>query len=327
MLVGPGRDLVGELLRPIRLTGVFHSWWRMQGPWSVEGDTERRCAVLHYIAEGWCWVSTADTTPIRLEQGDLAIFPTGVAHRMSDRPDRAGIPLRALLTDRPPGASDHLDVGTEGPTSRILCAGLHHDASAATSLYRALPWAMVLTKAQIDADPTLRDVVALLAAHRADTAPAAELITLRTFEMAFVLALRPLLHELMDRPGALVALKHPAVSAALLIISTRYAEPWTVDTLAKEVGMSRSAFTASFRELVGEGPAGYLTAWRMREAARLLTESDIAQGSVAAKVGYQSAVGFHTAFRKHFGTTPGEYRRSPTAPRRTDADIPRSPAD
>ncbi|WP_232667827.1 AraC family transcriptional regulator [Pseudonocardia sp. TRM90224] len=314
MPVDPGQDLLGELLRPIRLTGVFHSWWRMQGPWSVEGDTEHRCAVLHHIAEGWCWISTEGTSPIRLEEGDLALFPTGIAHRMSDRPDRRGTPLRALLTERPPGATDRLDIGTEGLTSRILCAGLHYDASAATSLYRALPWIMVLTRAQIEADPLLRDVVGLLTTHRAGAGAGAELVTLRTFEMAFVLALRPLLQDLMDRPDVLVALKHPAISAALLIISTRYAEPWTVDTLAKEVGMSRSAFTASFRELVGEGPAGHLTAWRMREAARLLTESDIAQGSVPAKVGYQSAVGFHTAFRKHFGTTPGEYRRAPTAP-------------
>src|SRR5690606_1211514 len=71
---------------------------------------------------------------------------------------------------------------------------------------------------------------------------------------------------------------------------------------------SRSAFALAFKELVGESPARYLTGRRLEEAARLLDDSDIPQRALPAKVGYQSAVGFHLAFRKRFGVTPGEYR-------------------
>ncbi|MFJ7065016.1 AraC family transcriptional regulator [Streptomyces sp. NPDC101115] len=301
-------DLLSELLKPLRLTGVFDSRWHVSAPWAIEGDAEQSCAVLHYIVEGGCWITGDGHTPIELRAGDLIVFPTGVAHRLSDRPDRQGIPLKAVLPERKAGTSGEIRIEGTGDESRLLCAGLHYDASAATGLYHALPWALVLDRAQVDREPLLRDTLRLLASADRPVEPGDRLITLRAFEMALVLALRPLLRELAGNPASLPVLRHPGISRALVMIATRFAEPWTIDSLAREVGMSRSAFTAAFRELVGESPARHLTARRMQEAARLLTETSLPQSAVPARVGYQSAVGFHLAFRKWYGVTPGEYR-------------------
>ncbi|GGW98072.1 AraC family transcriptional regulator [Streptomyces chryseus] len=303
-----GDDLLSELLKPLRLTGVFDSRWHVNAPWAIEGDAEQSCAVLHYIVEGGCWISGEGQTPLELNAGDLAVFPTGIAHRLSDRPDRQGVPLRAVLPERQPGTSGEIRIEGKGPESRLLCAGLHYDASAATGLYKALPWALVLDGPQVAAEPLLRDTLRLLAAPDRPVGPGDRLITLRAFEMALVLALRPLLRELAHNPAALPVLRHPGISRAMVIIATRFAEPWTIESLAREVGMSRSAFTAAFRSLVGDAPARHLTGRRMQEAARLLGETTVAQSAVPQRVGYQSSVGFHLAFRKWFGTTPGEYR-------------------
>ncbi|HEY9369905.1 AraC family transcriptional regulator [Streptomyces sp.] len=306
-------DLLSELLQPLRLTGVFDSRWRVSAPWAIEGDAEQSCAVLHYLTEGGCWITGEGQTPIELRSGDLIVFPTGVAHRLADRPDRQGLPLRAVLPERQPGTSGEIRIEGDGPESRLLCAGLHYDASAATELYRALPWALVLYRSQVDREPLLRDTLRLLAAPDRPVGPGDRLITLRAFEMALVLALRPLLRKLAETPDGLPVLRHPGISRALVMIATRYAEPWTIESLAKEVGMSRSAFTAAFRELVGEAPARHLTGRRMQEAARLLSETSLPQSAVPERVGYQSAVGFHLAFRKWFGKTPGEYRSGAAA--------------
>ncbi|GAA4899830.1 AraC family transcriptional regulator [Streptomyces coeruleoprunus] len=301
-------DLLSELLKPLRLTGVFDSRWHVSAPWSIEGDAEESVAVLHYVVEGGCWITGADQPPQQLHAGDLAVFPTGTAHRLSDLPDRQGLPLKAVLPEREPGTSGEIRIEGEGPTSRLLCAGLHYDASAASGLYRALPWVLVLDGSQVDREPLLRDTLRLLAAPDRPTGPGDRLITLRAFEMAFVLALRPLLRDFTENSTALPVLRHPAISRAMVMIATRFAEPWTIEALAREVGMSRSAFTAAFRELVGEAPARHLTGRRMQEAARLLGETSVPQSAVPQRVGYQSAVGFHLAFRKWFGKTPGEYR-------------------
>lgn len=301
-------DLLSELLRPLRLTGVFDSRWELRAPWAIEGDAEQGCAVLHFLTEGSCWISTPDTPAVQLHAGDLAVFPTGIAHRLGDRPGRQGVPLRAVLPAREPGTSGALHLGGTGERAGLLCAGLHFDAGAATSLYQALPWMLVLDRHQLAKEPLLRETLAALVEPSRRSEPGAQLITLRAFELAFVLALRPLLQALAENPAVLPAMRHPGISKALVILSTRFAEVWTVEGLAREVGMSRSAFTAAFRALVGETPARYLTARRMQEAVRLLTETSLAQALVPERVGYQSAVGFHMAFRKWFGTTPGDYR-------------------
>ncbi|WP_328536596.1 AraC family transcriptional regulator [Streptomyces sp. NBC_00344] len=313
MEIPGGDDLIGELLRPLRLTGVFDSRWHVNAPWAIEGDAESSCAVLHYIVEGGCWITGEGHQPLQLRAGDLAFFPTGIAHRLSDRPDRQGLPLRAVLPRRTPGTSGEIRIEGTGARSRLLCAGLHYDASAATGLYRALPWVLVLDGSQVSREPLLGDTLALLAATDRPTAPGDRLITLRAFEMALVLAMRPLLRELSSSPAALPVLGHPGISKAMVIIATRFAEPWTVESLAREAGMSRSAFTAAFRSLVGEAPARHLTGRRMQEAVRLLGETSLPQSSVPERVGYRSAVGFHLAFRKWFGKTPGEYRTTCTA--------------
>ncbi|MEU0950887.1 AraC family transcriptional regulator [Streptomyces niveus] len=302
-------DLLSELLKPLRLTGVFDSRWHVSAPWAIEGDAEQSCAILHYIVQGGCWVSGEGQTPVELREGDLAVFPTGTAHRIADRADRGGgLRLGAVLPERLPGTSGELKIEGGGPESRLLCAGLHYDASAATGLYSALPWALVLDRTQVDNEPLLRDTLRLLASTQRPVGPGDRLITLRAFEMALVLALRPLLREIADNPASLPVLSHPGISRAMVIIATRFAEPWTIESLAREVGMSRSAFTAAFRELVGEAPARHLTGRRMQEAARLLGETSLPQSAVPQRVGYRSAVGFHLAFRKWFDRTPGEYR-------------------
>ncbi|MFJ8696345.1 AraC family transcriptional regulator [Streptomyces roseolilacinus] len=306
-------DLLSELLKPLRLTGVFDSRWHVRAPWAIEGDAERSCAVLHYVVEGDCWISGTDQPAQQLLTGDLAVFPTGAAHRLSDHPGRQGVPLKAVLPERQPGTSGEISIGGEGPESRLLCAGLHYDSSAATGLYRALPWALVLDRPQVDREPLLRDTLRLLASPDRPAGPGDRLITLRAFEMALVLALRPLLRDFTENPAVLPVLRHPGISRAMVMIATRFAEPWTIESLAREVGMSRSAFTAAFRELVGEAPARHLTGRRMQEAARLLCETSLPQSAVPQRVGYQSAVGFHLAFRKWFGKTPGEYRSHATS--------------
>ncbi|GGP87045.1 AraC family transcriptional regulator [Streptomyces roseolilacinus] len=307
-----GDDLLSELLKPLRLTGVFDSRWHVRAPWAIEGDAERSCAVLHYVVEGDCWISGTDQPAQQLLAGDLAVFPTGAAHCLSDHPERQGVPLKAVLPERQPGTSGEISIGGEGPETRLLCAGLHYDSSAATGLYRALPWVLVLDRPQVDREPLLRDTLRLLASPDRPAGPGDRLITLRAFEMALVLALRPLLRDFAENPAVLPVLRHPGISRAMVMIATRFAEPWTIDSLAREVGMSRSAFTAAFRELVGEAPARHLTGRRMQEAARLLCETSLPQSAVPQRVGYQSAVGFHLAFRKWFGKTPGEYRSHPT---------------
>ncbi|MEU0566512.1 AraC family transcriptional regulator [Nonomuraea sp. NPDC005983] len=302
-------DLLSELLAPLRLHGVFYSRWSARAPWGVAGERDD-CAILHYVQQGTCTVELPETGPIQLRAGDLAVFPRGSAHHLADAPGRPTVPLARLLPQRTPGAVRTVRIDGPGPETTMLCGGLHYDAAAAAPLYRALPRVLVLDSAMMSGQPLLADTLARLAGEWDTAEPGAQLVALRAFELTFVLALRAALGNLAADEPVLRALRHPAISQALLAVHTRFAEPWTVETLAAEAGLSRSAFAATFRELVGEAPMRHLTARRMQEAARLLAETALPHGRISERVGYRSPVGFHLAFRQWYGTTPGDYRRN-----------------
>lgn len=301
-------DLLSDLLTPLRLHGVFHSRWRARAPWGIAGERES-CALLHYVHEGRCTVELAGAEPVPLRAGDLAVFPHGTAHRLADRPGRDTMPLAGVLPERQPGGVRTVEIDGPGEATVMLCGGLHYDRPAASPLYQALPPVLVLDRDTLAGQLLLAGTLERLAGEWDTGEPGARLVALRAFELVFVLALRAALSGLAEGEPVLRALRHPAIGAALHAVQTRFAEPWTVETLAAEAGLSRSAFAATFRELVGEAPMRHLTARRMQEAARLLTETTLPHHRISERVGYQSAVGFHLAFRQWYGTTPGDYRR------------------
>jgi AraC-like DNA-binding protein len=98
------------------------------------------------------------------------------------------------------------------------------------------------------------------------------------------------------------------VGRALRMMQNNPAEPWTVATLAAEIGISRAALARRFTDLVGEPPMSFLTSWRLALAADLLREPDATVGAVARQVGYGSPFALSTAFKRVRGITPSDHR-------------------
>lgn len=100
----------------------------------------------------------------------------------------------------------------------------------------------------------------------------------------------------------------PIVGRALRNMHSKPAHPWTVASLAAEIGVSRAALARRFHDVVGEPPMTFLTGWRLALAADLLCEPDATVGSVAQKVGYRSPFALSTAFKRVRGVSPQEHR-------------------
>jgi AraC-like DNA-binding protein len=101
----------------------------------------------------------------------------------------------------------------------------------------------------------------------------------------------------------------PTLAQVLAVLHERPAEPWTVESLAKEVHVSRATLARRFAAVVGEPPLTYLTRWRMRRAAQRLKYSTDRVEAIAREVGYTSEYAFNRAFARHRGQPPGRYRR------------------
>jgi AraC-like DNA-binding protein len=111
-----------------------------------------------------------------------------------------------------------------------------------------------------------------------------------------------------EQTGWLAGLRDPFVGRALAALHDRPAEAWTVESLAKEAALSRSALSERFTHLIGEAPMQYLARWRMQLGATLLRSRDVSVFEAAMEVGYASEAAFSRAFKKLVGVPPAAWR-------------------
>jgi AraC-like DNA-binding protein len=113
-----------------------------------------------------------------------------------------------------------------------------------------------------------------------------------------------------DHKGWLAGMRDRFIARALTLIHERPAHPWTVEDLARRVGMSRSGFAKRFADLLGVPPMQYLAQWRLQLAAHQLRLADRPLASIAEDVGYESEAALNHAFKREFGMPPATWRRN-----------------
>jgi AraC-like DNA-binding protein len=129
-------------------------------------------------------------------------------------------------------------------------------------------------------------------------------------ELMFVEAIRRHIETLPTaQTGWLAGLRDPVVGQALAALHGEPAAAWTVESLARAVGVSRSVLAERFAEMVALPPMQYLALWRMQRASRLLLEGEPV-AEVARAVGYESEAAFSRAFKKLVGEAPATWRRA-----------------
>lgn len=119
----------------------------------------------------------------------------------------------------------------------------------------------------------------------------------------YVASLRP------DQAGWLSALGDPVVGRALALMHSRMMHRWTTEELAREVGLSRSAFADRFTARVGEPPMRYLGNCRLQNAADRLRGSRDPVARIAYDTGYESEAAFNRAFKRAYALPPSGWRK------------------
>lgn len=92
-------------------------------------------------------------------------------------------------------------------------------------------------------------------------------------------------------------------------IQSRFSDKITLDCLARNVALSVSRFSHIFKNATGITPAEYIESIRLKEARRLLTETDRSVMNIALSCGYSDHSYFSHRFRFAMGVTPLSYRK------------------
>ncbi|NEO42628.1 MAG: AraC family transcriptional regulator, partial [Moorea sp. SIOASIH] len=146
--------------------------------------------------------------------------------------------------------------------------------------------------------------------HEADAEGAGNHAVMRRLsEVLFIQALRVWASRADHEEGLLAALADPELGESLGQIHAEPANDWSLETLARAAGLSRTVFAERFKQVMGLPPMQYVTLWRMQRARLLLAEGEQTLEHIAELVGYESAAALSRVFKRWVGEPPGSYRR------------------
>jgi len=216
-----------------------------------------------------------------------------------------------LLLTRPslifmPRPGRHKLIADESAGAQLVCASMEFDGGASNPLSASLPDLLVLP---LDELPLLADTLRWLFGEAAAGHCGREAVLDRLFELLIILLLRHLLDHRALNTGMMAGLADVRLARSLIQMHNAPHRAWSVAELASESNMSRAAYAAHFRSVIGQTPADYLLSWRISVAQKRLREGrPIAL--IADEVGYESPSALARAFRRKTGHSPRDWMRS-----------------
>lgn len=300
----PASDPLAEVVALLQPSAPFSKLVSGAGPWSVRRAEAGRpfyCAVL----DGACRLAVDGRAPTVLERGDFVLIPAAYEFTLSSvvPPGDGRGGAHAVL---PNGEMRHGDSG--GPPGVRLLVGYCEFASPDARLLVSLLPRLV----HVRGEQRLATLVELVRGEARERRPAREVILAHLLEVLLIEAFRSAAGTTAP-PGLLRGLADERLSVALRRMHEHPTRAWTVAQLAREAGLSRSAFFERFSRAVGVAPMEYLLDWRMALAKDRLRRGGVTVAEVAGQVGYGSASTFSVAFTRHVGLPPTHYARQQAA--------------
>lgn len=316
-------DALSDVLRTVRLTGATFFDVIARAPWVAEQPSREmilprilpgaeHLISYHVVTEGRCFASIIGGEPVELEAGEVIVFTHGDAHVMSSSPGMRADPVTASQIDAATASQlpFFANYGVDGPAAKLVCGFLACDARPFNPLLDNLP--PVITARDLEGKEAgwLGQFIRFAMTESADKRAGGESILAKLSELMFIEVVRRHLESLPpEQAGWLAGLRDPFVGKALSLMHAAPARNWTIEELAKEVGLSRSVLAERFADLVGIPPMHYLAKWRMQIASGLLSGGVTNIATIAAETGYASEAAFSRAFKKVVGVPPSAWRR------------------
>ncbi|WP_231755192.1 AraC family transcriptional regulator [Bordetella sp. N] len=326
-------DWLSHLLDVTPVSGQVDVRCHFGAPWRIDQAQAGAGEIpYHVLLSGTAILDQGDAAPLRLQAGDVLLFPQGAGHTLHDgsgarsrtiRSHAAG-PLVIKQTVGKASAGPRTAAGTPAGADDLdlLCGRFLVHPRQGRLLRDYLPAQLVIRPlAVVDqiapadglsaaavAERRLRELL-LLMRNEANGVGLGGRALLNALSAAlFALVLR---HASLAEaaPAGLLALAgEPRLAPALDAMFQEASHPWTLEDLAERCNMSRATFVRHFQARTGRPAIALLTDIRMALALDHLKRTTMSTGAVAEAVGYQSEAAFQRAFKQHVGQTPAAWR-------------------
>ena len=316
-------DVLSEVLKVVKLEGALFFNGEFSSPWClrsspavammpyVSASPGHRLIIYHFLTEGRAYARLPDGPRVELTTGDIVVFPQGEEHLLGNgSPEKPVDSLKTFGKNLSQGLK-LARMGGGGEITRFVCGFMACEPRLSEVFLSGLPQ---IVKVHVSSEPSGQWLANSIRFSVNDDAVSpnagSDVIVSKLSELLFVETLRRYITSLPpDQTGWLAGARDPAISHALALMHKEPGRAWTVSSLARGAGLSRTRLAERFRHFLQEPPMAYLTKWRLKLGADILQSTEDSVAEVAASVGYASEASFNRAFKREFAAPPAQFRR------------------
>lgn len=285
-------NAINQLLSNLKLEANVHHNGQYCGDWALDTSGTRRMT-FHVVSRGRCFLEFQGEV-IELNEGDAVFLPCDSKHCVSNLPN-SGMILNQT-------ASIPMTQAAEQESTGLVCGNFAHSHPVFDKLVKQMPKLIIIRKNE---SKDAGQIIDLMLQESRSSDEHSNVLLNRLADCLFYILVR---NNLNVNSGVFAAFVHPNLSAVMDLIHRNSDQRLTLDNMAEAAGLSRSALSSTFKDVVGQTPMEYLTQWRMTQAYRWLADEGITTLDAALRCGYETEASFAKAFKRVIGQGPGSVR-------------------
>lgn len=325
-------DVLSEVLSAVRLDGALFFNAEFSAPWCMRSSGAEGIAPLlpspgayvipfHFLTDGRAYAALEDGERVELNAGDIVILPGGDSHLLGNGCSHNPVDSFKAFAKNVAEGLKPVRFGGGGEITRFVCGYMACDRRLCDVFLAGLPRILKVPVAAGPSGEWIENSIRFSVDASIGSGAGSSLVLEKLSELLFVETLRCYIGAVpKEQTGWLAGLRDPNLARALALLHRDPARDWSVELLAKEVGLSRTRLTERFRHFLGMSPIAYVTEWRMRLGAETLETTHKSIAQVALDVGYNSEAAFNRAFKRVYGMPPAQFRQQQKSGRTTKSN-------
>ncbi|MBM9579335.1 AraC family transcriptional regulator [Leptospira sp. 201903070] len=291
-------DLLSEILTSaawktdILVRRSMYRAWGLRFPCEKSGG-------FHLLSQGSCFVRFQGKC-IPLEKGDILFIARGFNHELVSTPNHKAMDIGKFneFLAKEDSKSDGV------PITTFVSVRYEVPETTQHPFFLELPDHILIRSGEIPPHHPLHTTLILIS-QEVDSELGSDLILQRLTDILLYYVIRHWLetHPSLS-PGWRSAFKDGKILAALEALHKKPAHSWSLENLARAVGISRASLANRFRDVLGCTPMDYLARLRIEKGRTLIQDQGATLEEVARIVGYSSAFAFSKAFKRIHGVSP-----------------------